>query len=125
LVPHRRFTRSFLFWLCADWARKDETSRRQVAEMADDMFIASRCFRFKIPVAMTVLSDQELKSIKVPTLYLVGENEKIYSPQKAVGRLNRVAPHIETGIIPQAGHGFAIVQAEMVNGMVLEFLGQP
>ena len=30
------------------------------------------------------------KKIKVPTLYLVGEHEKIYSVQKAIQRLHKV-----------------------------------
>jgi pimeloyl-ACP methyl ester carboxylesterase len=66
----------------------------------------------------------ELKSIKVPTLYLVGEHEKIYSAQKAVQRLHKVAPQIKTEVIPDAGHDLTIVQAEMVNKKLLEFLKQ-
>ena len=91
----------------------------------DDAFMAFRCFKFKMPVAPTVLTDQELQSIKVPTLFLVGENEKIYSARKAVQRLNNVAPQIDTEIIPNAGHDLTILQAEMVNRKVLEFLKQP
>jgi len=58
----------------------------------------------------------------VPALYVVGENEKIYSAQKAIRRLNEVAPQIKTGLIPQAGHDLTIAQAEMVNNKVLGFL---
>jgi pimeloyl-ACP methyl ester carboxylesterase len=76
------------------------------------------------PFNPPVLKDQELCSIKVPTLYLVGENEKLYSAQKAVQRLNKVAPHIKTEIIPNAGHDLEIVQAEMVNRKILDFLKQ-
>ena len=70
----------------------------------------------------TVLEDEDLRSIKVPTLFLVGENERLYSAQEAVQRLNRVAPHIKTEIIPNAGHDLTVVQAEMVNRKVLDFL---
>jgi pimeloyl-ACP methyl ester carboxylesterase len=76
-------------------------------------------------VAPTVLADEELQSLTMPALYLVGENEKIYSAQKAVQRLNRVAPQIKTEILPHSGHDLTIVQAEMVNRKVLEFLKQP
>jgi len=125
LVPHRRFTRSFMYRLLEDWAHKDETSRRLVEDSADDMLMASRCFKPKAGVNPTVLEDKELQSIKVPTLYLVGENEKIYSAQKAVQRLNAIAPQIKTEIIPKAGHDLTFVQAEMVTRKVLEFLKQP
>ena len=58
-------------------------------------------------------------------LFLVGENEKIYSARKAVRRLNRVAPHIKTEIIPGAGHDLWVVQADRVTGKILDFLGEP
>jgi pimeloyl-ACP methyl ester carboxylesterase len=72
----------------------------------------------------TVLTDEEFRSINMPALYLVGENEKIYSASKAIQRLHKVAPHIKAEVIPNAGHDLTIVQAEMVNTKVLEFLKQ-
>ena len=76
-------------------------------------------------VRPTVLKDSELRSIRVPTLYLAGENEKIYSARKAVQRLGRVAPNIDTQVIPNAGHGLTVEQADVVNGKILEFLARP
>ena len=124
-VPHRYFTKSFMYWLLEDLVQKDEASRVMVEEWVDDSFMAIKCFKRKSMVNPTVLEDRELQSIKVPALYLVGENEKIYSAQEAVQRLNKVAPHIKTEVIPDAGHDLTIVQAEMVNRKVLEFLKQP
>lgn len=72
-----------------------------------------------------MLTDQELESVSPPTLFLVGVNEKIYDPVKAVQRLNAVAPQIQTAIIPGAGHDLTIVQAEVVNAKILEFLSGP
>ena len=45
-----------------------------------------------------------------------------YSAEKAVRRLNTFAPQIKTEIIPGAGHDLTLVQAELVNRKVLEFL---
>ena len=123
-LPYCRFARSFMRWLAEDLVHKDEAGRRMAEEMADDAFMALRCFKPKRMVYPTVLKDEELQSIKVPTLYLVGENEKLYSAQKAVQRLNKVAPHIKAEIIPNAGHDLTIVQAEIVNRKVLDFLKQ-
>jgi pimeloyl-ACP methyl ester carboxylesterase len=75
-------------------------------------------------IAPTVLKDHELRSLRMPTLYLVGEHEKIYAAQKAMLRLKKVAPQITAEVIPGAGHDFTIVQAEMVNRKVLDFLAQ-
>ncbi len=124
LVPFRYFVESLLYWLCEDLIQKGKANRIKVKELVDHMFIASRCFKPKRMVFVTVFEDRELQSIQTPTLYLVGENEKIYVAQKAVQRLNEVAPHIKAEIIPNAGHDLTIVQAEMVNKKVLDFLKQ-
>jgi len=124
LFPLRYFSKRMFFWLMEDSVKKDEISRIWVEDFIDNMFIASRCFKPRRPCNPTVLEDRELQSIRVPTLYVVGENEKIYSAQKAMQRLNQVAPQIKTRTIPNAGHDLTIVQAEMVNEKVLDFLQQ-
>jgi pimeloyl-ACP methyl ester carboxylesterase len=95
--------------------RKDEAGRMMAEEMADEAFLAMRCFKPKLMVYPKVLKDTVLHSISVPALYLVGENEKLYSARKAIQRLNKVAPRIKAEIIPGAGHDLTFVQAVMVN----------
>lgn len=51
--------------------------------VADDMFVAMRCFQPRRLINWTVLSDKESQSIMAPTLFLVGENEKICWAQEA------------------------------------------
>lgn len=121
-LPGRAFTRSLMYWALEDLVRKNEASRTMVEGVVDDMVLASRCFKPKRKVRPTVLTDGELQSIHVPVLFLVGRNEKIYSARRAVNRLGKVAPWMKTEIIPNAGHDLAIVQAELVNKMVLDFL---
>jgi pimeloyl-ACP methyl ester carboxylesterase len=125
MVPHRRFTKSVMNWVLTDWANSDSAKKQLVDDWIESIYLGSRCFKPKMLVSPTVLTDQELQSLKVPTLYLVGENEKIYSAQAALERLVRVAPQIRTMVIPDAGHDLTVVQAEMVNEIVLEFLEQP
>jgi pimeloyl-ACP methyl ester carboxylesterase len=81
-----------------------------------------KCFKFKMPMMPTVLTDQEWQRMSVPMLFLVGEHEVIYSAQEAVHHLNTAAPHIQTEIISHASHDITIVQADLVNTKVLEFL---
>ena len=125
LVPHRYFTKSFMYWLLEDLATKDEAGRIMLDEEVDATLVRIRSFKPSRLVNPTVLEDEELKSIKVPTLYLVGEHEKIYSAQEAIQRLHKVAPQIKTELIPNAGHDLTFVQAEIVNTKVLGFLKQP
>ena len=92
LMPYRYFVRSMMHWMLEDTLKKDETDRLLVEGAVDNMYVGLRCFKPIRLVNPTVLTDEELKGIQVPTLFLVGENEKIYSPQKAVQRLNDVVP---------------------------------
>jgi pimeloyl-ACP methyl ester carboxylesterase len=59
----------------------------------------------------------------MPTLVLVGDHEKVYSPVKAIARLKSVARQIQVEMVPGAGHDLTIVQAELVNRKILDFLG--
>jgi len=90
--------------------------------IVEDAYLSLQSFKMKPPVNPVVLTDEQWQSMKVPALFLVGANEKIYSPSEAVERLNRVAPQIKTRIILDAGHDLTLVQAKMVNQIILEFL---
>lgn len=121
-LPFRYFSRSMMQWLFGELVRKGEPGKVILEEALEDLFIASQCFKRRGFVNLTVLTDQELQGMKVPAFYVIGENEKIYSAKKAVERLTAVAPQIKTAVIPNAGHDLAVVQADMVNRKVLEFL---
>ncbi len=123
-IPHLHFTRNFIYWLLKDALRKDEATRKMVDEWVEISYVAMRSFKARRLVNPAVLADAELRSLKVPALFLVGENEKIYAAQKAIQRLNKVAPQIKTELIPGAGHDLTIARAEIVNRKTLEFLGQ-
>jgi len=69
-----------------------------------------------------VLTDTEWGSLRPPTLFLAGENEVIYSAEKAVRRLKRVAPQVTAEIIPAAGHDLPFRQTAAVNKRILQFL---
>jgi len=120
LLPFRYFKESFFAWVMEDSKKKDSSSFQK---MVDSLEISMQCFKPKRSVVRpTVLSDEELQRISALTLFMVGENEKIYSHLKAIDRLNRVAPLTTKEIIPNAGHDLFTVQAEMVNRKALEFL---
>jgi pimeloyl-ACP methyl ester carboxylesterase len=86
--------------------------------------MAMRSFRLKQLVQPTVFSDEEWKRLEAPTLYLVGENERIYrgTPQEAVERINTAAPQVKAEILPECGHDLTVLRPEMVNTRVVQFL---
>jgi pimeloyl-ACP methyl ester carboxylesterase len=124
LLPGTTFRKSFYYWLLQDSVQSGAPGRARVDEAVSDWAVAERCFGQLLMVPATVLDDQTLRDWKVPTLFLDGENEKIYSAQKAVKRLARVAPQIRTGLIPSAGHDLWMVQAEAVTTAILDFLAE-
>lgn len=122
-LPHRCFARSFLRWVFEDLARQDEDGQL-LEDVVEAILMKRECFGFNRMIWPTVLSGGQLRSITNPVLFLVGEREKLYSPARAVARLNRVAPRITARIIPGAGHDLTIVKADEVNAAILEFLEQ-
>lgn len=122
ILPHRHFVKKGVYFILEDLWKKDETSRAFAEQWVDHLDLGLRSFKPKMMVSPTVLSDEELRSLKMPVLFMVGENEKIYPPYKAVERLKSITPNIKTEIIPGAGHDLSVVQAEMVNQKILDFL---
>jgi pimeloyl-ACP methyl ester carboxylesterase len=122
-LPFKYFSRKFVFWLAEDTLKYRKNGHSLVEEHIDETFMAVRSFKRKRMVNPTVLSDEELNNMGVPVLFMVGENEKIYSPRNVIERLNRVAPKIKTKLIRNAGHDLAMAQPEIVNDSILEFLG--
>lgn len=125
MVTEYSSPRDLLFWINEDFARKDEASRRALEALIDESMVAGRCFNFKPHLAPTIMEDDELRGLKIPVLFLMGENEKIYSTPDAVARLQKVTPHHRVEVISRAGHDLNIVEPETVNRLVLEFLGEP
>jgi pimeloyl-ACP methyl ester carboxylesterase len=72
-------------------------------------------------VMPSVFPDEELRQIKNPILMLIGDQDRL-NPPKVIEQAKRVIPHIETEIIPNAGHMLSIEQPELVDIRLLKFL---
>ena len=70
----------------------------------------------------TVYTDEELRQIHRPALLLIGAGDKIYNPQKAVDRAQRLMPNLNAEIIPEAGHLLIMDQPKIINARILQFL---
>lgn len=123
-IPISGFRKQFYYWLLHDTAQSGASGQAEVDEAVADWIVADRCFGPMPIIPATVLNDNSLRNFNVPGLFLVGEHEKIYSAQKAVSRLNRIAPQIRTEIIPHAGHDLLFVQTALVTKRILDFLGE-
>ena len=125
LPPRRYFIRRAYHRSLPDLVASGAAGLKIIDEMTEDLALAFRCFGLRRMTKMlppTVADDETLRSLKVPTLFVIGENEKIYSREKALERLERVAPGIARAVIPGAGHDMTWLKPDLVNRTVVEFL---
>lgn len=125
LPPRRYFIRRTYLWTLPDLAASGAAGLKSIDELTEDLALAMRCFgirRMTKVLPPTVADDETLRNFRVPTLFVVGDHEKIYSSKKALERLERVAPQIMRAAIPGAGHDMTWLKPDLVNRTVLEFL---
>jgi pimeloyl-ACP methyl ester carboxylesterase len=113
---------NLITWLYNDFLQTDKENHGKIEAMMGEQMIATSYFETREAHPPRVFEDPELRSIQVPTLFVIGENEKIYSAQDAVKRLNTVSPQINTEIIESAGHDLMHAKRDEVIKKVLEFL---
>lgn len=109
-------------WLLPDFKQSD---RHGFDEFTADTALGLQCFDTRHigrVLGPRVFTNGELGGIDIPVLYLAGEKEKMSSVSAAVSRLNRVAPQIETAIIPGAGHDLVSVRTQAFTDRVLQFI---
>ncbi|MFD7631097.1 alpha/beta fold hydrolase [Streptomyces sp. NPDC059851] len=75
-------------------------------------------FRIRLPQPQR-MSDEELASIKVPTLVLLGGADRVMDSHRAEARAQHLIPDIRTEVVPGAGHGIPV---EIFNDRVPDFL---
>jgi pimeloyl-ACP methyl ester carboxylesterase len=118
-IARQRGLRAFFRWIFADKARTDP---QWIDATIEQLALNMRSLqRHKLPMPR-MLTDTEWGNLGTPALFLAGENEVIYSAEKAVRRLKRVAPQVTAEIIPSAGHDLTFTQPVMVNERILRFL---
>jgi pimeloyl-ACP methyl ester carboxylesterase len=121
LVPARAVTKWYFRWY-DPVAASDQRTRVAIDELVEHDLLARRCFKRKKFVRPRVLSDEEWRLLRVPTLFLVGDQEVTYSAHRAVERLAAVAPDVEAKVIPHADHHLTIVAPESLATAILMFL---
>lgn len=118
-LARQRGLRAFFQWIFADMAKTDP---QWIDSTIEQLALNMRSLqRHKTPIP-PVLTDAEWGSLQTPALFLAGEHEVIYSAERAVRRLNRVAPQVTAEIISGAGHDLTFAQTARVNERILHFL---
>ena len=69
-----------------------------------------------------VLSREELRTVRTPTLLLIGDQEQLYEPAKILRKAQERMPQLRAAIVPDADHLGAMAQPDDVNARILGFL---
>ncbi len=120
--PNYFFAKKLVYWERKCLVKQGETGRAIANHMIEEQVLAGKCFKKRKFVNPTVLTDDDLQKLKVPVLFLIGDEEVVCSPDKTVQRLNTISPQIKTILIPDASHDITHSQAALVNKKVLDFL---
>ena len=123
-LPYRFVAKNYFYWYGPD-AVKDNHARVRVDEMIEEDLLARRCFKPRKFVIPTRLTDADWRALQVSSLFLVGENDRTYSAQRAVRRLRRVAPQVETKIASNTDHYIMLMNPDWVVSNMLRFLNEP
>ena len=117
LLPTHLTVHSFFRWL--------GFTDRAYANMVELMYLGLKHFRMPLETARigpAVVSDEELRTLRVPTLLLIGDHEVISDPTRALERARRLIPDVRGELVPGARHEMCVRQHEIVDARVLEFL---
>ena len=74
-------------------------------------------------IKMQPFFGKELKSLNMPILLLIGDND-IINGELNLNRAKRLCPNIQAEIISNAGHFLSMDQSVIVDNKVLDFLGK-
>jgi len=90
----------------------------------DEILLVRESYGMMVPpVRGAVMSDDDLRSIETPTLYLLGDSDGATArPHEALQRVESLMPRVETLLVPGAGHDVVVAETGLVTDRLLRFL---
>lgn len=122
LAPSRFTVDSFMHWtgLTQPGARP----------LLDLMYLGIKHFRMPEATARangaatTPVSDESLRSLRMPVLLLFGDREVIYDAAQALDRARRLIANLEGDLIPGCRHDMCYRERHLVDARILDFLAR-
>jgi pimeloyl-ACP methyl ester carboxylesterase len=121
LIPSRLTVYTFANWM----GFREVPGIPESRSFRDLFYVGMKHFRMpaetaRIPVKP--LTDDELRRMGIPVLLLIGENEVVFDPVKALERARRLIPDFRGELVPDSNHEMCRSRARIVDEKVLEFL---
>jgi pimeloyl-ACP methyl ester carboxylesterase len=123
-VPSRLTVKSFWLWAGFRGAPSDVEDWR----VMDLLYLGIKHFRMPpatLRIAAAPVSDEELRTMRMPVLFMMGKHEVLYDPATALARARRLVPDLQGELIPHCSHDMVSSQSRLVDARVLEFLRTP
>ncbi len=116
VFPTKRIIDRILNSVSVNLQKNDKT-------FTDQHLKAVKYFNLKAGIGVTpaLFTDDELKSLDLPVLLLIGDHDVI-NDGKSIERARRLIPDITAEIIPDAGHALTMDRPELVDKRIMEFL---
>jgi pimeloyl-ACP methyl ester carboxylesterase len=122
-IPTRLTVSSFMRWLGFS-NRSGDSDARPVLDL---MYLGLKHFRLPpetLRVMPTVVADEQLRALHVPTLLLMGDHEVMFDAPAALARARRLIPDVEAALIPRSSHDMCFTQHRLVDARVLDFFAR-
>ena len=119
-LPTRFSVNSFFRWL--------GFTDPAYASVLELMYFGLKDFRMPLETARVlpaVVPDEQLRTMRVPTLLLIGDHEVISDPARALERARRLLPDCEGELVPGCRHDMCSSQHHIVDAHVVDFLRKP
>ncbi|MEM8638986.1 MAG: alpha/beta hydrolase [Cyanobacteria bacterium P01_G01_bin.54] len=122
-----QFRVKFLFryltrWMFTDFLNSPHQGEAAFKAWFDFIDLGLQSYQSPPIVFAKILKDEQLAQLTMPTLFLTGENEIVFSVERVVRRLQSVAPQIQLQIIHNTGHDLPLAHPQVVNQAILAFL---
>ncbi len=126
LLPGTAFVERFFRWLGPESNRGTPAYEGRLALVCDWFSSARRHFGLPNMMGMewpTILQDDQLRSLAVPTAVIIGVHEVVYDARRAMDRA-KLIPSVETVLIEGAGHDLMWSQPARLNQAITDFLSK-
>ena len=123
LVPTRFTVKSFWLWS----GFRGAPAGMEHWRVMDLLYLGLKHFRMPpetLRIAATPASDDELRSMRMPVLFLMGKNEVLCDAAAALARARRLVPDFQGELIPHCRHDMCASRYRIVDALVLEFLAK-
>ena len=101
----------------------DKRNKLAIRELVKSMTkLHKESYLKTIDASMSTFHDHVFEKIKIPTLIIVGELDKLTPPKMAI-KIHKLVKNSKLSVIKGAGHLTNIEKPKIFNKLILEFLG--